>query len=432
MELYNIINDDIFISLVVYSFIYIILCHINYTRSHDHKTNTTDYNTKYNTDYNTEYNTDYINSLLNKQMIINSNERIQIYEQPPEFIKLQELLLDFTRNHTWDNVISIGDIYKNGAYPRFKHNKNMALECYKVAAMSPNSEVAGIAQVKYIETASVNTDDYLDNKGEEIPQMFGIEICELAKEIIKNTPYNSFNKPKSQNTIFEPIYHDIMTNATPFAFFVDTIEERPTAHHTYRNDLQNVHDSSVTGIIKKNINEIKKSSQTTKNNTTSAVVTAIAGSEQIPETVKANAIMVITDLNEKDIHGTYNITEKDALSMVWNKINNEKEDTKKKNMIDILARQLDSGVENGHIVCSSGKIARIISTFDGVDESIEPSRPIWAIREEIGSLAGKIMNGNYNNPKIEFINKATDVYIHQLHLEPNVINPIITEYSEHL
>jgi len=67
-----------------------------------------------------------------------------------------------------------------------------------------------------------------------------------------------------------------------------------------------------------------------------------------------------------------------------------------------------------------------------VDESIEPSRPIWAIREEIGSLAGKIMNGNYNNPKIEFINKATDVYIHQLHLEPNVINPIITEYSEHL
>jgi len=143
-------------------------------------------------------------------------------------------------------------------------------------------------------------------------------------------------------------------------------------------------------------------------------------------------MVVLRDLNKKDKHGTFDITESDALSLIWNKINKEKDTIKKSNMIEILAKQLDSGVENGHVVCSSGKISRIIGTLDGIDDTIVQSRPIWAIREEISNLAGNIMNSNIRNPQQEFKHKVEKTYIEELHLDPNIINPIIEEYIEHL
>jgi hypothetical protein len=81
----------------------------------------------------------------------NAQKVIEAYVEPPEFIKLNNLLHEFLRNTAlWDNVIAVGDIYRTGSYPRFKYNKNMAVECYKIAAMCPDNEIAGIAQVKYI------------------------------------------------------------------------------------------------------------------------------------------------------------------------------------------------------------------------------------------------------------------------------------------
>ena len=101
-------------------------------------------------------------------------------------------------------------------------------------------------------------------------------------------------------------------------------------------------------------------------------------------------------------------------------------------MIEILANQLDSSIENGHVVCSSGRIARIIGTLDGINDNMTLSRPVWAIREEIGNLAAKIANGNYTYPQEEFKKEVQRIYIDELKLDNRIINPIITEYIEHL
>ena len=126
------------------------------------------------------------------------------------------------------------------------------------------------------------------------------------------------------------------------------------------------------------------------------------------------------------------MTETEALQLVWNKINNQTDTNKKSNMIEILAKQLDSGIENGHVVCSSGKISRIIGTLDGIDDEMVASRPIWAIRDEIATLASKIRDGRYVNPQNEFQQQAYKLYINDLNLDINIINPIIEEYSEYI
>ena len=397
----------------------------------------------------------YLAELKEKE---HKHQIIQTHVEPPEFIKLNDLLLEFTRDHLWDNVIAIGDVYKNGAYPRFKSNKYMALDCYKVAAMSPDCEVAGIAQVKYIETLSENIQE-IDNVGEDLPVYFGIETCNIAKEIINNTPYNSFLRPKSKRN---NLFNDTITHPQPqqYAAYTREHNRRNQAVHVYKNDLQNVHDHSVTNIIKKNVDNLKKSAdnitsqqddnvhdvgdnvqeaqdvggnvQDVGGNVQDVVLKSIIEHPEISESVKGSAMIVLNNLNSKDKHGTFDVTETEALQLVWNKINNQTDTNKKSNMIEILAKQLDSGIENGHVVCSSGKISRIIGTLDGIDDEMVASRPIWAIRDEIATLASKIRDGRYVNPQNEFQQQAYKLYINDLNLDINIINPIIEEYSEYI
>ena len=375
---------------------------------------------------------------LKSHVLKNNNiQKREVQQEPPEIMHLHALVQNFEMEQSWDNLIAVGDIYRKGAYPRFKCNKEMATECYKIAAMCPDGKIAGIAQIKYIE---INNEHILniDNKGADLPEYYGIQICNYAKELIANTPYNLFNRPKNNLIRAEP------EQPTPITFNnligdigVNTVAifTRPTRnlnHAVYKNDMQNVHDHGVSQITRKNLDYLKTSYTDKNDNTKEDVIDHILSHPQLSSKIKGNSLLVLDNLTNKERHSTFNVTEKEALELVWNKLNKETDKDKKNNLIEILAKQLDSSVENGHIVCSSGKISRIIGTLDGIDENITTSKPIWAIKDEIATLAGKIMNGHHNNPKETFQNEVNKIYINELKLEPNIINPIIEEYIEHL
>jgi hypothetical protein len=405
--------------------------------------------------------------LLKNQYLENIKKQKEADNEPPELKKLNQLLLEFERERTWDNIIAIGDIYKKGAYPRFKNNNNMAIECYKIAAMCPEGKIAGLAQVKYIEAVSCEQINEIDNIGENFPIYFGKEACKIALDVINSTPYNSFSKPTHHtfklptNTIqpYQTTHLINTTNTTPYANFTRITQQRNPYDHTYKNDAQNVHDHGVSNILKSNINILKSNINILKSNIPQNVddskgnngnkgnndidnkddnklinniMDSISSHVELPEKIKGNALLMITNLNDENIHSTYNITEIDALKMVWNKIESQENNEQKNNMIEILAKQLDSGIESGHNVCSSGKIARIIGTLDGIDDTMNTSRPMWIIRDEISNIAGKIMNSHSNNPKKEFENTIKHEYIDKLNLDPKIINGIINEFVEHL
>jgi hypothetical protein len=366
---------------------------------------------------------------------LHKQKQTEVIEEPPEIIKLNDLLLQFEETSSWDTLIAMGDIYRKGAYPRFKSDKLSAIECYKVAAMCPDGKVAGLAQIKYIETFEEDILD-IDNHGDDLPTYYSDAICKLAKEIIMNTPYNIFNRPKNTNMTNDviPFIHDTLNNNT-FAIFTRPRVQNTTETAVYKNDLQNVHDHSVSHITKKNVNYLKDHyiAESNKTNTTKQeIIDQILTHPDLSNIVKGNALLVLDNLNNKEKHSTYNVTEEEALDLIWNKINKTKKPNDKNNLVEILAKQLDTGVENGHVVCSSGKIARIVGTLDGIDENITKSKPMWVLKDEIGTLAGKIMNSNHNNPKETFRQEVIKTYIEELKLEPNIVNKIIEEYEEHL
>ena len=360
--------------------------------------------------------------VLKKQEYLNRLKKYKAEENPPEYIKLHKLLNDFKQNQSWDNIIAMGDMYKNGSYPRFKNNKQLAMECYKTAARCPDGNIAGVAQLKYIETRNDNINE-IDNIGKELPCSFGIEICNLAINIANNTQLSSFNRPKSQ------IHHTLPLTVLPLPVLPLQVNFDQN-QLVYRNDTQNVHDHGVTNILKSNIKKLnenkKKDDDDDDHDNIINIIDSIITHPELSESVKANALTVIDNLNSTEKHSSYDITERDALTLVWNKIN------KNPDNIEILAKQLDSGIENGNIVCSTGKIARIIGTLDGIDSDITLSKPLWVIRDEIGSLAGKIMNSNVENPKQEFENSVINIYIKDLNMNKSIIQPIIDEYSQHI
>jgi hypothetical protein len=143
---------------------------------------------------------------------------------------------------------------------------------------------------------------------------------------------------------------------------------------------------------------------------------------------RESSLYVVDSLSDLP-HSTYGVSEREALLAVWHKIKNSENS---ENLTETLAKQLASGVERGSVVCSSGKIARITSSLDGTFNGAAP-KPMWAIREEIGSLAAKIRNQHEDEDEESTISVFKDEvkrkYIDELGMSPQVIEPIIEEYS---
>jgi hypothetical protein len=118
-----------------------------------------------------------------------------------------------------------------------------------------------------------------------------------------------------------------------------------------------------------------------------------------------------------------------------------------------LARQLASGIEYGTVVCSSGKIARMMGTFDGIDAAeLEPSRPLWAVKEEMANVASSIRErhlqkmssdqiseyekGDSSSDHIvqamkqDFQNKVKTDYVDKLGMNADIIDKMMGTYME--
>ena len=79
-------------------------------------------------------------------------------------------------------------------------------------------------------------------------------------------------------------------------------------------------------------------------------------------------------------HSRYDKSEKEVFSLIWNKIK-ENDD-----LIAIFKDNLASSIEDDVVVCSTGKIMRMISTLDTVDETTPDLKPTWAIRNELANI----------------------------------------------
>ena len=147
------------------------------------------------------------------------------------------------------------------------------------------------------------------------------------------------------------------------------------------------------------------------------IQTAILNAGMSPEDTE-NAMHVMLSLSG-NVHSGLDVTELEAASKVLARFDELGADT------EVFARQLASAVENGTVVCSTGKIARILGSLDGIDAS-NALKPTWIVREELMGLAAKIRDSGGSAD--QFKTEATATYT-DLGFSPGLVSAWTDEIS---
>lgn len=373
-------------------------------------------------------------------------------EDPYEILYLNNLIKEFETNNNWQNIIKIGNIYAKGSYPIFLPNKYLGLKCFQMAMKCPDKKIANQAYIEYIGN-KYNIIDDIDKNGIELPTIYFDIISNLVKIKLYEHKYDYISKPNNNmiNTIIinnDNINNDNNENINQnnneninednIEIIDDNIE--------YNNDLQNVHDHAVNKIIISNINKMRERyniDNMTDNFINTEIYNNIFEDELLNTNNRYDAITTLESLS-RIRHNYFNISELDMLKLIYLYIY---EKNNKTDLFHILNIELANCVENGHVVCSTGKISRIISIIDGLDNEYNTIKPLNIIKNEIYNLSNRIREKvineatedekmRYNNSTdevlinrmIEELNNEVDrIYVHDLQMNKEMLIDIINE-----
>ena len=396
----------------------------------------------------------------------------------------------------WDILIGIGDIYQKGGFPRFLPDTTSACECYQIAAACPDGRIAGMAQMKFME-ARLSPIAIEDHAGRALPRAFCVEACALAGRALRDTfktKYHTFERPfyplrsnmaaSAVGDATHPVGGDRERDREEDHIRIQRQrqgepledagnwnmrrERRDNPIPAFMFDSQNVHDHGVASATQRNLSRIlkenenendekdekerktthKKTNNKGKENDGEKPARRRRGKEDeeieilgeiskeiqdlsdIDNDTATDALRLLDNLDGQHVHSVHGTTEKQALIAVWKKI---KSSDNRENLIETLAKQLASGIEHGVPVCSSGKIARIVSVMDGTSNETRAA-PMWIIKDEIGSLAAKVRedfrDASEEKQKQEFRKRAYRDYVETLGMNKAIIGSIIDTYSE--
>mgnify|MGYP001146921134 CR=1 FL=1 len=389
---------------------------------------------------------------------IRNRQRMFVKEHPPEITRLKNLVKTFDENEfKWDALIAIADIYRRGAFPRFLPNELLAIKLYKLAATCPDGDVAGTAQVRYIE-ARDEPIAAADKAGVPLPTEYAENVIRVASLRIQGTPFGAFQKPRVKK-IAPGIGTGTRVPATVIHGDAATGRIRPVGAAAttipigaaYLIDSQNVHDHGVTKTIAGNLDKLIAAVGGTVKNTSTVVQQvreAVLKHPEIDSGVISDALATLSSLSSTTVE-SIGKSETDTLRLVWERIQQEKNDTLRTNLTETLIKQLASAVEHGHVVCSTGKVTRIMSTLETIDDMVT-AKPMWAIREEIATLAVKTREdflaklskeqretydkggaSEYDDKmKSKFAADAKALYCSDLGMSESIIGPVIEQMSE--
>ena len=326
------------------------------------------------------------------------------------------------KNGHSSNLFNIAQIYQNGIHPRYSPNRLAAQEIYEVIIEQGESKfnkwTISKAKENILDIRSYDNSDNVFNHEDNGKQLPGYIVYDIKKLLKQNNNINDVNDAnnntirqinqnietqENNNPINNPITAirrfiarnlegDIVrNNEVNFIFTDDPLEEVVLNHGgQIRNDSQNVHDSDVSKSTLSSLSKIKKiNSHQNCNKDFEICQTEVMDSlfsDKYSSTEKENAIKLMDSLHRFK-HSRYNDSEKGIFKEVWNRINSKDNEVNKDELVTSFIKGLDSGIEYDIPVCSTGKIVRMISSLEKLDNNdIVNIKPGWAFDKEISDM----------------------------------------------
>ena len=318
-------------------------------------------------------------------------------EIKPEAIDSLKGFIQSYQHGSEDGLLHIIQLYLYGLHPEYGPDKLNGLklinriiadsyfsyEIKKVCKMF-NEDVSVMvyddvdANNKNYKLLPSNINDVLDDIIEfHVKNKINVEKCTMNVSV-KNT------KPEQRELELELIELDYETITLPYM---------NNQNRVVINDSQNVHNHSVQNISKSIIDSIDKNNDEfyskSFDENSLLFLNELKKYDDITSTEKQNILQVLNSMSD-NIHSKYQKSEKDVFNMSFNRIVSKTDPEEKKNLMIMFAQNIASGVEYDIVVCSTGKITRMLSSFDVIDTELPDLKPDWIIKEEIGNKSSKI------------------------------------------
>lgn len=363
----------------------------------------------------------------------------------------------YTNKPKWENLIFIGDVYARGKFPFLLPNENMALTCYRVAAGCPCSAVHATARSRVVEM-NRSTLDKSDRAGNDMPTRYGADVCNAAARYISET-----RPPRDEITLRpETSTPSRAADIPPYR-----LPPRAPARRTnpltrrYRNiggGSQNTHDHGVVTATKLKINRLKdeyseyefRDHATVVDETMNLCRRVVEDPESagVPKESLNDVFEVTTSLTSDEFSDT-GLTQIQILDLTLNKIQSLHEDVSK-GVQETLCKRMATAIEDGKTVCATGKLARIVSVFEGVLENSQNAVSIAYVEREIAHMAAKVRDDflqragpvarqayessqcvpEYGTTMANTLKqRATEEYVDKLNMAPTIIEPLVELYS---
>lgn len=191
-------------------------------------------------------------------------------------------------------------------------------------------------------------------------------------------------------------------------------------HASVPSDRQNVHDSFVTADMRKTLDKLRADG---------GPVDVNAALLQINAQFHNNPIVlrVVSRINNPNQVSSYGITEPEILALVWRRCNTG---ANKKGKIDALRQALEDCVENGNIVCTTGRCARVLGALAGIDDDFGGATTVAIWRKEILDECAKIVAAECEKPPQEHTRGAELYYMGSA--ESDEDKKVVTDFVKHL
>ncbi len=364
----------------------------------------------------------------------------------PEITQIKSLISFFRETQAWPVLVDVGDIYARGCFPFYGKDPVTSCNLYQLASRCPDRVVAARAMSRFAD-ARLHPISALDSAGQPFPSGLAKELMRHAEYYVERCPPTVKRAPVQPRAPTETP-SEARTEAP-----TETPTDRPTETRTEARatDKQNVHDHGVAQATKRNVRDIvleEEKNQFDRVELVDSVMLHLRKTNLNKNTL-AEAFRVIVSLVPDKIE-SIGCSQLDVLNATKKTIEGVKDLRLRKNLFERLGHNLASGVERGHVVCSTGKVARIVSTLEGTGILKSKAVPLDVLRREIETLGSKIRGDvleeapsseaeAYNTSpfsplslemKNRFESEVQAVYVHGLGLSPKVLDPIVALYAK--
>lgn len=223
----------------------------------------------------------------------------------------------------------------------------------------------------------------LDVQQHAVNHLHGTALFEDAAVAMQNVQAGEAIEEAAQRDPF--LVEFVFPQARPVGVQPQDIREIARLQVQVNNDSQNVHSTTVLNCATKILESASKCKKVSFEEAQAKIIEATARTQCDITKIQR----VIAQLNNEK-HSRFGKSDREIFLAMVSKIQAESNQTKRENLMEALCHQLESGIENGGVVCSTGRIVRILSVYDGIDDSAQKIIPEWALDQELANMAHKI------------------------------------------